>query len=453
MTVASDAKPEIDKTDRHFMHPWQDVTSIGEDEWTVLEAATGVYVKDVDGNELIDGPGGMWCVNVGHGRQEIIDAVSKQMGQLSYFSPWYMAASTATKLAERMAGIAPGDLNNVFFTTGGSTAVDSALRFVFFYNNCLGRPEKKHIIARVNGYHGSTFLSSSASGKVGEKAHMDMLDGQVHFIANPKPKDRAPGTSVEAFCDVLIAELEAKILEVGADKVGAFIAEPVMGSGGVIVPPEGYFKRCHEMCRKYDVLFIADEVVTSFGRLGHYFASEDVFGVVPDMITTAKGMTSGYLPMGALLVSDRLLEDIRKTTNEPRSFSSGFTYSGHPVSAACAMANLDIFENDKLLEHVREISPYFADAMNSLRDLPEVSDIRVLGLMAGIECQLDASSPDEERDYAFALKVDAICQEMGLLLRPIYNSCVMSPPLIITKPQIDEMVSILRAGIVQAAKG
>ena len=178
-----------------------------------------------------------------------------------------------------------------------------------------------------------------------------------------------------------------------------------------------------------------------------------VFDVVPDMITTAKGMTSGYLPMGALLVSDRLMDDIRKTSNEPRAFTSGFTYSGHPVSAACAMANLDIFENDNLLEHVRNIAPYFAEAMKSLGDLPEVTDVRVIGLMAGVECELDADNPNEDRDCEFALKVDAVCQENGLLLRPIYNSCVMSPPLTITKSEIDKLVAILRAGIVQAAKG
>lgn len=286
-----------------------------------------------------------------------------------------------------------------------------------------------------------------------EKENMDMIEDQIHLISCPNPKTRPIGMSLTAFCDELVAELEAKIIELGADKVGAFIAEPIMASGGVIIPPDGYFKRCHDICKKHDVLFIADEVVTSFGRLGYYFASEDVCGVVPDMITTAKGLTSGYLPMGALFISDRLMRDISQTSNEPRGFYSGFTYSGHPVVAACAMANLDIFENDKLLEHVRDISPYFADAMNSLSDLPVVSNVRVLGLMAGVECQLDANSPDEDRDYAFTQKVDEICQKLGLLVRPIYNSCVMSPPLTITKPEIDKMVSILRAGIAQATRG
>lgn len=453
MTDLPNNQTNVRSEDSHIVRPWQDVTALGQDEATVLEGSSGIYVQDAEGNKLIDGPGGMWCVNVGHGRREISDAVVKQMDELSYFSPWTMSAPITTKLAERMASIAPGDLNNVFFTTGGSTAVDSALRFVFFYNNCLGRPEKKQIISRVNGYHGSTYLSSSVSGKKSEKAHMDMAQGLANFISSPKPKDRPKGMSVEEFGDMLVAELEAKILEVGADKVGAFIAEPVMGSGGVVVPPEGYFKRCHEICKRYDILFIADEVVTSFGRLGYYFASEDVFGVVPDMITTAKGMTSGYLPMGALLISDRLINDINAPTNEYRAFTSGFTYSGHPASAACAMANLDIFEDSNLLEHARDIAPYFAEAMNSLSDLPVVTDVRVVGLMAGVECELDASNPDEDRDCAFATKVDEACQDLGLLVRPIYNSCVMSPPLTITKPQIDEMVSILRAGIMRAAAG
>lgn len=452
MTAPFKPTPEHHANDRHFLHPWQDVSSLGEDEWTVLEASNGIYVKDTEGNQLIDGPGGMWCVNVGHGREEMVEAIAGQLRQLSYFSPWSMAGSATTILAERLAGLTPGDLNNVFFTTGGSTAVDSALRFVFFYNNCLGRPKKKHIISRVNGYHGSTYLSASCSGKMREKRNMDMIDDQIHFLSCPKVKNLPDGMSVDAFCDAKTAELEAKILELGANKVAAFIAEPIMASGGVIIPPDGYFKRCHEVCRKHDVLFIADEVVTSFGRLGHYFASEEVFGVIPDMITTAKGLTSGYIPMGALFISDRLMEDIRKSSNEARSFFSGFTYSGHPVAAAAAMANLDIFENDQLLEHVRQIAPYFADAMRSLLDLPVVTDVRVMGLMAGIECELDSGVPDEDRDYAFALEIDAICQEMGLLVRPIYNSCVMSPPLIITKPQIDDMISILRAGIVRATE-
>ncbi|UYV37878.1 aminotransferase [Rhodobacteraceae bacterium D3-12] len=441
-----------DKGDRNFLHPWQDATAIGDEQWTSLASSDGIYVRDADGNRLIDGPGGMWCVNVGHGREEIIAAVTQQMRDLTYFSPWSMAADTTTQLAARLADLAPGDLNTVFFTTGGSTAVDSGLRFAFLYNNALGRPEKKHIIARVNGYHGGTYLSSSCSGKMREKEGMDMITDQIHFLPCPKPKDRPAGQSIEAFCDEKVADLEAKITELGADKVAAFIAEPIMASGGVIIPPDGYYKRCHEVCRKHDVLFIADEVVTAFGRLGYHFACQDVFGVTPDMITNAKGLTSGYVPMGALLISDRLLDDMRRASDAPHGFFSGFTYSGHPVAAAAAMANLDIMENEGLMQRVREIGPYFAKALTSLEDLPVVSQVRVCGLMAGVECELDANTPDEDRDYAFALRVDAICQGLGLLVRPIYNACVISPPLTISRAQIDTLVGILRKGIMQASE-
>ena len=444
---------DIRRADRHFLHPWEDVTAIGETPRTVLTDSEDIYVTDSDGKRMIDGPGGMWCVNAGHGREEIIEACAAQMRRLSYFSPWSMASDVAAALAKRLASLAPGDLNNVFFTTGGSTAVDSALRFAFFYNNCLGRPEKKHIISRVNAYHGSTYLTASCSGKERDKAEMDMIEDHIHFISCPKPKDRPKGQSLEAFRDAKVAELEAMILKVGPEKVAAFIAEPVMASGGVIVQPDGYFAACAEVCRRHDVLFIADEVVTSFGRLGHYFASKDVFGVEPDMLTTAKGLTSGYQPLGALFISDRLIDEISAASNEGRGFTSGFTYSGHPVSCAAAMANLDVFENDGLLEHVRRIAPYFERALRSLSDIPAISDIRVKGLMAGLECELDAANPDEDRDMAFAAKVDAICQRNGLLLRPVYNACVMSPPLIITEAQIDEMVRILRLGFEEALAG
>ncbi|MDJ0613158.1 MAG: aminotransferase [Rhizobiaceae bacterium] len=433
--------------DQNFLRPWQDVTSIGEFDWTSLANSEGVFVQDTAGNELLDGPGGMWCVNVGYGREEIIEAVARQMRDLSYFSPWSMAAPVTTKLSEKLADLAPGDLNNVFFTTGGSTAVDSALRFAFFYNNCLGRPEKKHIISRVNAYHGSTYLSSSCSGKMREKANMDMIADTIHLLPCPKPKDKPADLSMDAFCDEKVSDLENKILEIGADKVAAFIAEPIMASGGVIVPPDGYHKRCHEVCRKHDVLFIADEVVTAFGRLGHFFASEDVFDVVPDMITTAKGLTSGYVPMGALFISDRLVEEIKSASNEARNFVSGFTYSGHPVAAAAALANIEIIERDRLLENVQQLAPDFEASLQSLNDIPCVTDIRVKGLMAGVECELDEDHPDEMRDVEFLYKVDEICQQNGLLVRPVYNSCVMSPPLTISRSQIDDLVGILRGGI------
>ncbi|MCP3968838.1 MAG: aminotransferase [Rhodobacteraceae bacterium] len=446
-TARTGTTQDIQAMDRHFMHPWEDVTTIGQEARTVITRADGIYVTDSDGNRLIDGPGGMWCVNAGHGREEIVEAVAAQMRDLAYFSPWSVTAPPTAILAERLAGLAPGDLNNVYFTTGGSTAVDSALRFAFFYNNCLGRPDKKQIIARVGAYHGSTYLSASCSGKMLEKENMDMVEDRVHLIPNPNPGKRPAGMSVAEFCDAKVADLENKILDLGADKVAAFIAEPVLASGGVIIPPDGYFRRCHEVCRKHDVLFIADEVVTAFGRLGHTFASKDVFGVEPDMLTTAKGLTSGYVPMGALFISDRLMADIGKVSNDYKGFFSGFTYSGHPVAAAAALANLDIFDREGLLDHVQTVAPHFEQRLRALADLPMVSDVRVLGLMAGVECCLDPDHPDEDRDIAFLLEVDQFCQDNGLLLRPVYSTAVMSPPLTITTAQIDEMIGILQRGL------
>ena len=438
---------EMQDMDKHFLHPWEDVTAIGADPRTVITHGEGIYITDSDGNRMIDGPGGMWSVNVGYGREEIVEAVAAQMRDLAYFSPWSVTASPPAILAKRLAEMAPGDLNNVFFTTGGSTAVDSALRFAFFYNNCLGRPEKKQIIARVGAYHGSTFLAASISGKLSEKTNMDMVSDRVHFLPKPKPSERPDDMSVEDFCTEKVADLENKILELGAENVAAFIAEPVLASGGVIIPPEGYFKRCHEVCQKHDVLFIADEVVTAFGRLGHYFASKDVFGVEPDMITTAKGITSGYMPLGALFISDRLITEIKASGNSAKSFFNGFTYSGHPVAAAAATANLDIFERDHLLAHAQETAIYFEKRLRELSEISVVSDVRVIGMMAGVECCLDPANPDEDRDVDFLLEVDSICQENGLMLRPVYSTVVMSPPLTITRSQIDDLVDILRNGL------
>ena len=450
MTTQHYSTSSLQEMDSHFVHPWEDVTALGSNKRTMIAQASGVHITDTDGHRMIDGPGGMWCVNVGYGRAEIIDAIAEQIRQLSYFSPWSVSASPAARLAERLAALAPGDLNHVFFTTCGSTAVDSALRFIFFYNNCLGRPEKKHVISRIGAYHGSTYLSAACSGKLSEKENMDMAAERVHLLPPPDSRLRPTGTSPEDFCGQKVEDLENKILELGPDRVAAFIAEPILASGGVIIPPAGYHKKCLEVCRKYDVLYVSDEVVTAFGRLGHYFSSEDVFGVVPDMITTAKGLTSGYVPMGAVLISDRLIQDVARVSNGPRNFFNGFTYSGHPVAAAAALASLDIIEREGLLGHVRSVSDHFRKRLKALEELPAVAEVRVAGLMAGIECVLDPDRPGEARDYAFALEVDRLCQNLGLMVRPIYNTCVMSPPLVISKTEIDEMTRILRTGIEQA---
>ncbi len=437
--------------DRHWIHPWENFQTAQTIERTIVSHAEGIYIYDTDGNRLIDGPGGMWCVNIGHGNGEIADAVAEQIRRLSYYTPWSSSNAPAAELSEKLAELAPGDLNHVFYTTGGSTAVDSALRFVMYLNNSLGRPEKKHIISRQDAYHGSTYLAASCSGKVRDKNHLDFETDFIHLLPSPNPYRRPEGMTVEDFCDSKVADLENKILELGADRVAAFIAEPILASGGVIVPPPGYHARCLEVCRRHDVLYISDEVVTAFGRLGHYFASEAVFGVVPDIITVAKGITSAYLPLGAVLISDRLIQQLVGNEADSGMFANGFTYSGHPVVCAAALKNLEIMARDGIMEHVREVGPYFQARLRELADIPIVGEVRGMGLMACVECALDGNAQDPLAvGYDVGARIDRHCQALGLIVRPIINMCVMSPPLIITRPQIDDLVSILRAGVERA---
>jgi len=441
----------LQQQDNYFVHPWESMHALGTNERTIVTRADGIYVYDSDGNKLIDGPAGMWCVNVGHGRREIADAMAKQAIEMPYVSPFSMGAQPSGLLAEKLASLAPGDLNHVFFTTGGSTAVDSALRFLGFYNNFLGRPEKKQIISREDAYHGSTYLSASVSGKSRDKEYMDLERGFIHLLSSPNPFRRPDGMSPEQFRDAGVKELEDKILEIGADKVAAFIAEPILASGGVVIPPAGYHKACLEVCRRHDVLYISDEVVTAFGRLGHMFASQAVFDIVPDMITCAKGLTSGYVPLGALLISDRLLEELRGDEEDDAYFSNGYTYSGHPVSCAAALANIDIMERENLLEHARDVGPYFMERLETLRELPLVVDVRGVGLMASVECAIPGKE-SLELDYEIGNRIDEHCQRLGLLVRPLYHMCVLSPPIVITRSQIDDMVKILRRSIELATK-
>ncbi len=442
---------ELQDEDNTVVHPWEDFKKDGQNKRTIIGESDGIYVYDTDGNKLIDAPSGMWCVNIGHGRQEMADVIAEQVMRMPYYSPWTLGTAPAAELAAKLAELSPGDLDHVAFSTGGSTAVETALRFVMFYNNILERPEKKHIISRQNAYHGSTYLSASCSGKERDKSLLDFERGFVHHLPSPNPYRRPDGMSVEDFCTEKVADLENKILELGPEKTAAFIAEPILASGGVIVPPPGYQKKCLEVCREHDVLYISDEVVTAFGRLGHFFASEAVFGIVPDIITTAKGLTSGYLPMGATLFSDRLVKEVAGLDVKTAMFSNGFTYSGHPVAAAAALKNIEIIEREGILEHVREVAPYFQSRLQELRDIPLVGDVRGEGLMACVECgeKVDWSAPPT-LEYEIGSRIDKHCQELGLIVRPIINMCVMSPPLIITEAQIDDLVAILRQGIERA---
>ena len=435
---------EIDH--RYHVHPWQNTGETVADARELVPRGQGVHLHDENGQRMLDGPGGMWCVQVGHGRDEIADAMADQARTAAYCSPFSHTTEPAVRLAEKVASLTPGDLNRVFFTTGGSTAVDTALRFVQFYNNVLGRPEKKRILSREHAYHGSTYLSAAASGKERDRSFMDAARDQVHLLPSIKSLDRPAGQSLDAFFDARVDDLEQAIDRLGAQRVAAFIAEPIQASGGVIVPSADYLSRCAAVCRANDVLFIADEVVTGFGRLGHWFASEEVFGVTPDLLTTAKGLTSGYSPLGACCISDALYNQL---ADHAATFAHGYTYSAHPVSCAAALANIAIIERESLLSHARDMGEVLQAGMATLSDLPLVREVRGAGLLGCVEC---GDGQNLERDYQLGLEIDRRCQARGLLVRPIVNLCVVSPPLTITPEQIDFMVSVLRDSILETAQ-
>lgn len=430
----------------HLIQPWEEISTLGQMVRPVITGAENIYVLDDQGRKLLDGPAGMWCSQLGYGRRDIAEAMAEQAMQLSYNSPWYTTSSPAARLAEKIAAKAPGDLNHLFFTSGGSTAVDAALRLVQLYQNVRGKADKKIVLARNGGYHGSTHLSAAMSGSAVNRKNFDVDREPASFLTEPNPLNLPEGVSHDGFCAFLLDELRGRIAELGANRIAALIAEPVQASGGVIIPPQGYLQGIREICRDNDILYISDEVVTAFGRCGTWFASEEVFDITPDIITFAKGVTSGYIPLGGMVVSDRVLRDIAEASDDTATYSNGYTYSGHPVSCAVALKNIEIFEQEQVLEHVRDIAPYFKERLNSLLDLDIVKDVRAVGLIGAVECELP-----QNPDLALGAAIDRHCIDLGLIVRPIRNMCVMSPPLIITRAQIDNMVAMLREGIKRTA--
>ena len=434
----------------HCIHPWTDFADWPQTGSTIMVRGEGAHVWDAEGRKFIDGIGGLWFANVGFGRQELIDAAAKQMAELpqySYFTD--LGNPPATELAAKLAELAPGDLNHVFYSTGGSIAIDTAGRTAHFYFDNLGKPSKRLFISRRNAYHGSTFLSAALSGKMSEKRGFQFPGGLVHHLSAPNCYRMPPGINGEAaYCDYLADEFESKVAELGADNIAAFFAEPIMGAGGVLVAPAGYHQRMKQVCEANDILYISDEVVTGFGRLGHFFASEAVFGVVPDMITAAKGITSGYMPLGATLVSDRVYEGLSKPRADGGAFSHGFTYSGHAVACAVALANIEVMQRDNLCERVRETGPYFLERLKTLGDLPIVGDVRGSHFMLCVELVQDKQTKEPfPEEAAIERRIDRETQKRGMIVRLIGNLCVLSPALILDKAGINEMVAILREAI------
>jgi len=434
----------------HFVHPFTDFSVFQQEGCDIITDSEGVWVSDGEGNRYIDGIAGLWCVNVGHGRAELGEVMAQQATQMAYYSPFNNLSNVpAIQLSAKLAELAPENLNHVFYSCGGSVANDTTIRIVHYYFNQKGMHEKKQIISRNNGYHGTTYVSATLTGIESNNWGFDTAHQFVHHISEANCYRRPEAMDESQYCDHLVAEFENTIAELGgADKVAAFIAEPIMGAGGVLVAPEGYHRRIHAICKQHEILYISDEVVTAFGRLGHFFASEDVFGIQPDIINCAKGLTSGYIPLGATLLSDEIYEVISKPQRDGAVFSTGYTYSGHPVACAVALKNIEIMEREQICENVREVGPYLEQQLKTLKDLPIVGDVRGSHFMMCIESVADKETKELlPLEANVGRRIADECQKRGLIVRPIAHLNVLSPPLIWDREMVDQVVGILRQSI------
>jgi L-2,4-diaminobutyrate transaminase len=414
----------------------------------MMVRSSGSTVYDEDGRGYIDAMAGLWCVNVGYGRKELAEALHDQALRLPYYHSFSsMATDTPALLAERLIDIAPENMSKVLYGTSGSDANDTQIKLVRLYNNLLGRPQKKKIIARERGYHGVSIASGSLTGFTGMHAGFDMpIDGILHTRAPYTLREAQVDETEADFVRRLAAELDELIVSEGPETVAGFIAEPIQAAGGVIVPPEGYFPAIQEVLRKHDVLLIADEVVCGFGRLGSWFGS-DVLGIEPDLITVAKGITSAYIPLSACIISERVWRVLSDESGN-RAFGHGYTYTSHPLAAACALANLDVIVRDGLVNQAGELGAYLNTKLRAaFDDHPLVGEVRGRGLIAAVEFTA-GTSPTKLFDPlgSVATKVDAYCLEHGVITRvlPESDTVSFSPPFVITEAEIDEIVGVVR---------
>jgi putrescine---pyruvate transaminase len=433
---------------RTALHPWTNFGSFAGEGSLVITQGDGCWLWDATGKRYFDAVGGLWCTNIGLGRREMAQAIGDQAERLAFCNTFVdMTNDVSAQLSQRIADLAPGDLNRVHFTTGGSTAVDTAARMVMFYHHCRGNPGKVQLVARDHSYHGSTYLSQSIGKRPGDRVPQFRYktDG-IHHLSVPNPYRRPDGMTESDFCDHLVAEFEALIARAGPENIGGFFAEPIQASGGIIVPPQDYLRRMWQVCEANDILFVADEVVTSFGRLGHWFASWDEFGVQPDIICTAKGLTSGYIPLGAIIFSDHIYDVM--AADGDRWFTSGYTYAGHPVACAAGLKNIEIMEREDLLGNATRVGGYFEERLQRLHDLPLVGDVRAKKLMLCVENVADKATkallPDDANE---SKRISNLCEQMGLIVRPIGHLNVMSPPLVITTQDVDFVVDTLEKAI------
>jgi putrescine aminotransferase len=425
----------------HHLAPFSDYQQLKEQGPRIITKAQGVYVWDSEGNQILDGMAGLWCVAIGYGREELADAASKQMRELPFYNLFFQTAHPPVlELSKVIAGLAPPGLNHVFFTGSGSEGNDTMLRMVRHYWAIKGQPQKKVIISRINGYHGSTVAGASLGGMSGMHEQGDLpIPGIVH-IPQPYWFGEGGDMSPDEFGIWAADQLEKKILEIGEDNVAAFIAEPIQGAGGVIVPPASYWPRIKEILAKYDILFVADEVICGFGRTGEWFGS-DYYGLTPDMMTIAKGLTSGYIPMGGLIVRDEIVAVLEQGGD----FNHGFTYSGHPVAAAVALENIRILRDEKIIERVKnETAPYLQKRLCELADHPLVGEVRGVGLLGAIELVQNKQTRARFEGKGAGMLCRQFCFDNGLIMRAVGDTMIMSPPLVISKAEIDELISKAR---------
>ena len=439
----SEQKLKLDHLQRvdakHHLHPFTDTKEINDQGTRVIVKADGVYIWDAEGNKLLDGMAGLWCVNVGYGRKELAEAAYRQMQELPYYNSFFQCTTpSAIELAEVLANLAPSHINRVFFTSSGSESNDTVVRMVRRYWDLLGEPQKTVIISRKNAYHGSTVAAASLGGMKFMHEQGGLLLPGIEHIDQPywyaEGGDSDPGD----FGLKVAQQLEQKIIELGHDRVAAFIGEPIQGAGGVIIPPQTYWPEVQRICDKHGILLVADEVICGFGRTGKWFGS-DYFGIQPDFMSIAKGLSSGYLPIGGVMVSDRVSQVLIDKSGE---FAHGYTYSGHPVAASVALANLRILRAENIVETVdNETGPYLQNCWAELAKHPLVGEARGVGFLGALELVQDKT---KREFYPKIGKVGGLCRniciENGLVMRAVGDTMIISPPLIASKANIDELI-------------
>jgi 4-aminobutyrate---pyruvate transaminase len=426
----------------NVLHPFTNLATHPTVGPHILARGRGIFVYDEAGKEYIEGLAGLWCAALGFGEAELVKAAVRQLETLPYYHTFAgKSYDPAIDLAEKLKAIAPAPFSKAFFANSGSEANDSVVKMVWYYNNAIGRPRKKKIISRLRGYHGVTVAAGSLTGLPYATVDFDLPIDRIKHAACPHYwRSARPGESEEQFADRMAAELDAMIEAEGPETVAAFIAEPVQGAGGVVTPPEGYFRKVQTVLRKHDVLMVADEVICGFGRTGNWWGSQ-TYGIQPDILTCAKALSSAYLPISAVLISEPIFQAFQKNSEKLGIFGHGFTYSGHPVCAAVALRSIQLIEERRLIEHVCEVSPRFLRRLHSFAGHPMIGETRGVGLIGGIElCADKATKKPFEPSRRMAAQLAALAQEEGLIVRAMVGDVIgFCPPLIIEEKQIDEM--------------